>query len=96
MTKFNFYWGSAVSSWLLVILIVAAELYEPFKNLLKSVFTHHWIGKGVIIALAFLVFGFLLRDKNSVGKFSDEKIAWFSVIASLTVILLFFIIEFFK
>ncbi len=95
MTRFNLYFGAAASAWLLAILVIAAELIEPFKNFLKAVFIHHWIGKGVIITIAFLVFGFLLKNKSSIGTFSDEKIAWYSVLGSLIVIFLFFIMEFF-
>ena len=96
MARFNYYFGASASALLLAILVVAAELIAPFKNFLKATFTHHWIGKGVIITLAFIVFGFLLREKKSIGKFSSEKIAWNSTIISLIAILLFYIIEFFS
>lgn len=95
MTKFNFYFGAAASAWLLAILVIAAELIEPFKNFLKATFIHHWIGKGVIITIAFLLSGFLLRNKDSIGTFSDGKIAWYSMLGSLIAIFLFFIMEFF-
>jgi hypothetical protein len=96
MAKFNFYFGAAASSWLLAILVIAAELYAPFKNLLKNIFTHHWIGKGIIITIAFLAFGFILKGKESVGNIKDDKLAWYSTLGSLIVIFLFFIMEFFK
>lgn len=96
MSKFNFYLGAAASAWLLAALVIAAELAEPFKTYLKTLFWHHWIGKAVIVTLAFLVFGFLLKEKTSVGEYSDDKIAWYSVLGSLIAIFLFYIIEFFK
>lgn len=96
MTKFSFYFGATASAWLLAILVIVADLYEPFKNLLKSAFSHHWIGKAVIITVAFLMFGFLLRNKASLGSISDERLAWYSMLGSLMAIFLFFIIEFFK
>jgi len=96
MAKFNFYLGAAASAWLLTVLVVIAELVEPFKNFLKATFSHHWIGKAVMITFAFLVFGFLLRNKKSIGKFSDDKLAWYSMLGSLIVIFLFFVIEFLK
>lgn len=96
MAKFNFYFGATMSAWLLAILVIVAELAEPFKNFLKTIFTHHWIGKAAIVILAFLIFGFLLKDKGSIGKVSDDKLAWFSAIGSLTIIFLFFVIEFLK
>ena len=96
MAKFNFYLGAAASAWLLAILVIVSELISPFKTFLANVFTHHWIGKAVIVHLAFVVFGFLLQNKKSILNFSDEKAAWYSTIASLIVIFLFFIIEFLK
>lgn len=95
MKKFNFYLGAAVSAWLLAILVIVAELAGPFKTLLKTTFSHHWIGKAVIITLAFILFGFLLKERNSIGKFSDDDVAWYSVLGSLIVIFLFYVIEFF-
>lgn len=96
MTKFNFYLGAAASAWLLTVLVIAAELIEPLKNALKAAFTHHWIGKGVIITLAFIIFGYLLREKNSLWSMPDNKLAWYSVLSSLSIIFLFFVAEYFK
>lgn len=95
-SKFSFYNGLTFSAWLLTIMVIASELFAPFKDLLKTLFTHHWVGKGVIITVAFILFGFLLREKESIGSMSSEKAAWYSTLASLIVILLFFIIEFLK
>ncbi len=94
MKKFNFYLGAAASAWLLALLVIAAELSEPFKTLLKTAFGHHWVGKAVIIAIAFVAFGLLLKGKR-LGKYSDDSMGWYSVLGSLAVILLFYAIEFF-
>lgn len=91
--KFNFYLGAAASSWLLAVLVIAAELSEPFKTLLKTIFTHHWIGKAVIITLAFIAFGFVLPEKKSRNQ--DKDVAWYSVLGSLIIIFLFYVIKFF-
>ena len=96
MIKFNFYLGATVSAWLLVILIVIAEFIVQFKTFLASTFGHHWIGKAVIVTFAFLAFGFLLKNRNSIGDLSDDKLAWYSVLGSLIVIFLFFAVEFLK
>ncbi len=94
--KFSLYMGAAVSSWLLAIMVIAAEMATPFKDALKGIFTHHWIGKLVIVAIVFAAAGFMLKNKSQFGKYSDESVAWYSVIGGLAVILLFFIIEYFK
>ena len=96
MAKFNLYFGATTSTWLLAILVIVAELAEPFKTFLKDTFSHHWIGKAAIITISFLLFGLLLRNKDSIMNVSDDKLAWYSVLGSLIVIFLFFIIEFFK
>ncbi len=92
--KFNFYNGATISAWLLAILVIVAELVAPFKDALKNTFTHHWIGKTVIVLAAFLLFSYLFKDKKSMAGMADEKAAWYSTIGSLGVILLFYVYEF--
>lgn len=96
MAKFNYYFGASASALLLAVLVIATELIAPFKNFLKAAFTHHWVGKAAIIVIAFLAFGFILRDRNSVCHIRDDKLAWYSVLGSLIVIFLFFAVEFLK
>ena len=95
MKRFNVYLGAAAGAWMLVILVVTAELAEPFKNLLKGLFGHHWIGKAVIMFLAFAIAGLSMRNKHSVAGVSDSRLAWYGVLASLAAILLFYLAEFF-
>ncbi len=92
--KFSLYMGAAVSSWTLTAMIITAEFSPLFKGLLKSIFTHHWIGKIVITTAVFVLAGFLLKNKTDVGKYTDENVAYCSVIASLAIIFLFFIIHY--
>ncbi len=87
--KFNFFAGVTASSLLLTLMVIVAELYAPFKDILKAVFGHHWIGKVVIMAIVFFAVSYLYRDK----KFS-EKNAWYSAIISVSVILLFYIVNY--
>lgn len=48
-------WSAAATIVGLVVLILAAELSAPTKRWLASVFSHHWIGKGVLAVLFFVV-----------------------------------------
>lgn len=93
--KFNLYFGAAAGAWLLTLLIITAELSESFKTLLKTMFVHHWIAKAVLITIAFVIFGFLLKEKNAIGRFSDEKIALYSVQGAFIIIFLFYVLEYF-
>ncbi len=94
MEKFNFFAGATIGAWLLVVLVIVAELVEPFKTLLKTVFWHHWIGKGILVLLAFLIAGFWFKNKERLLGKPVEKLAWQSCLASLAIILLFYVIEF--
>ncbi|MDO8634459.1 MAG: hypothetical protein Q7K34_04180 [archaeon] len=88
--KFNSFMAATVSPWLLALVVIAAELFPPFKALLASVFSHHWIGKLVITLGVFVLVGFLVK------KQATEKTAFYSIIGGLLVILAFYIFVFFK
>ena len=95
MKKFNIYLGAAAGAGMLTMLVIAAELAEPFKNLLKGVFGHHWVGKAVIMFLTFVIVGLLMRNKHAVSGVPDSKLAWYGVLSSLLAIFLFYVVEFF-
>lgn len=48
--------GLIVAGLLVVALTVGGELYAPLKNWLKATFYHHWVGKGALASLAFVLF----------------------------------------
>lgn len=91
--NFNFYNGAFSSSILLAVLVIAAELYPPFKASLASIFSHHWIGKAVLVAAAFMIVGFAYRENKMFG-IESGKAAWYSVLGSLLVIFLFFMLHY--
>ena len=91
MKKFNFYNGAFAASALLAILVIAAELAKPFKEFLASIFSHHWIGKAILITITFIIAGFAYK-KDELFGIGSKEISWYSVLASLIVILLFYII----
>ena len=92
--KFNYYTSITASSLLLAVIVIAAELIAPFKSLLASIFSHHWVGKAVIIPAVFILAGFYY-DKNKLFGKKIEHIAWYSTLLSISVIFLFFIIHYF-
>ncbi len=96
MKKLNMFAGAAVASWLLAAMVIAAELVAPFKSLLAAVFTHHWIGKVVIVSIAFFAAGCIMKKNKSFLGMKLEKAAWYSSVLSLVAILVFYVIEFFK
>ena len=94
MKKFNYYAGIFYSSIVLTLLIIIAEFVEPFKNLLKSTFYHHWIGKIVITIIVFILIG-LFYKKDPLLEKSPDKISFQTTIICLAIILLFFIFHYF-
>ena len=93
MKKFNYYNAVSSASILLTMLVISAEFIKPLKDFLASVFFHHWIGKAVLMVLVFFIFGLIFR--RDIEKEADKKIAWYSVIVSLSIIFLFFVVLFF-
>ncbi len=93
MKKFNLYNGAWASSILLAVLVIASELSKPFKTILASIFIHHWIAKAILITLIFIIFGFAYK-KNELFGIDSEKVAWYSVLGSLIIILLFYILHY--
>ena len=87
--KFNYFLGITVVSWLLVIMVMASDLYAPFKAVLTAYFSHHWIAKLVISIIVFLLVGFLVSKKQV-----SEKTAFYSAIASIAIMFGFFVFEF--
>ena len=94
MKKFNYYSGIFYASSILTIIIILAEFLSPLKSFLASIFSHHWIGKIVLTAVIFLIFGFLYKDKKLFGAL-QEKAAWYATLGSLIAIFIFYIIHFF-
>lgn len=95
MARFNFYFGAAAGSVLLAVMVIAGELFAPFKVLLKNIFYHHWLGKLAITSIAFFLVSFLYKDKIYVGKYSDENAAWYSLLSSIVAIFAFYVIHYF-
>ena len=94
-SKFNAAIGAGYSAWLLAIMVVLVQLYAPFKDMLKAVFGHHWVAKGIIITAVFIIAGFVYRNKTAIGKWNDDEFGWKSTLWSIGIIFAFFIFEYF-
>lgn len=90
MKPFSIYKAISASSWLLVALVILAEFFAPFKDLLKTLFWHHWVGKAILVTAAFVICGFTLSEKKK-----GDTLAWNAVLWSLIIILLFYVIHYF-
>lgn len=53
----SFYLATILVMIVVVILTIASELNPPLKAGLAATFGHHWVGKGVISVIIYLVIG---------------------------------------
>lgn len=76
---------SAMASVALVTwLTVYGELYSPLKNWLKATFYHHWLGKGILAVLVFVLLGVLLsRITKGDVRITERLLALLSLIMFL-------------
>lgn len=92
----------AISAIVAIVFVVFAtifgELYKPFKDSLKDIFSHHWIGKGVIAIVIFYALGFLgyfsAKDDED-GMIKMLKIVFWVALIGVLAITGFYLYEYF-
>ncbi|GEM_PF-4938551 len=80
---------------IVVLLTIYAELNPILKNWLASKFYHHWIGKGALSLVGFIVSALIFYSMG-LKKVSLPLLIWLLVIftnASIGLIGLFFLVE---
>ena len=65
--------GTVASIVLVTALTIIAELKAPLKDWLKETFAHHWVGKGVLALIVFVLV--LLIVRRSVTEVSESAVA---------------------
>ena len=73
-----------------VALTIVGELYTPLKDSLKAVFSHHWVGKGVLSFAGFYLLGLLLIPLSGRGSREITTLLyvlfWVALLGALSVI----------
>ena len=100
-TKLKIIYSVAFGAIAAVIFIIAitivADLYLPLKDWLKGVFSHHWVGKGILSVAVFIFIGLISRflpitaSENKLNKVL--KLLSLVMILGVILIFLFFIYE---
>lgn len=93
-------YGAALAIAFVTGITVTADLYLPLKNWLKLMFSHHWIGKGILAGAVFaavtILFSFIpvpLNElKAKILARSARNLALVSLAGTL-IIIAFFIYE---
>ncbi|MCP8308839.1 MAG: hypothetical protein H3Z53_10965 [archaeon] len=83
---------------LVTSITIGAELYKPLKDWLAITFGHHWVGKGVIALISFLVVS--LGFNSYFRKRESNTFRWaiaLTAIITLSVLALigFFVLEYY-
>lgn len=87
-----------ISSILTTIFIVFATIFgefnSSFKDWLKAVFYHHWIGKSILALVFFLILWAIFKKFD---KLENLKLGWWALVAAIAgylAILIFFVWHF--
>ena len=70
---------------------ITADLYLPLKNWLADTFFHHWLGKGILSIVVFIIISllgwFLSKEanENKINKFL-KLLSWLLILGSLAII----------
>jgi hypothetical protein len=82
--------------WLVVGMTLLSEVSAPFKSFLVMVGTHHWIGKSILAAIAFVLCYLLFRkSEESQSILKGALFVVGSVVLGGLVIFGFFVLHFF-
>lgn len=88
----SIFYAAAITAVFIAAITIFGELYAPLKDWLKTAFSHHWIGKGVLSAALFVVlsiiFLFKTRSDNSLLR-SAKTAFWFSIASSLAILIFY-------
>lgn len=86
--------AAAVTAVFIAAITVSAEFSVPLKDWLKTVFTHHWLGKSalsIVLFIAVTFFGYFLPLKTDADTIRKRMLLlfWVSLISALIIIVFF-------
>ena len=85
-----FLMSAVVAIVVVVALTIVGELYAPLKDWLKTVFGHHWVGKGVLSFAGFYLLALLLIPLSSRGSRGITTLLsvllWVALLGALAII----------
>ena len=87
--------STIVVIWLIVGMTLLAEVSPEFKSFLVQFASHHWVGKGILAVIAFVLFYLLFKQsRESKGVLGGVLFVAGSVVLGGAVIFFFFVRHF--
>ena len=80
--------STSVTIILITLMTILGELSAPLKSVFASIGSHHWVGKGIIALVAFVLFYFIflgIKEKENDDKAIKETVG----VAVISAILIF-------
>lgn len=78
----------------IVIMVIAADSFAPFKSFLAGLTGHHWTAKGVIGAALFIILTFVFNAKgNNENLLKNINRAIGTAVSGTIIIFLFYVIH---
>lgn len=95
------YYIAAIATFLFIpIITIGAELIPPLKDFLKLYFWHHWLGKGVLLIVLFMLLSLIFKfaDKKEMESEHEKYLLWIFILAlgGSLAIFIFFVLEYLK
>lgn len=81
-----------ITSLLITFLTIYSEMNEAFKEFLKNTFYHHWVGKGIIAIIFFILLAQMIhiKQKREINKFINGFFI-ITILCSLAIFIFFFL-----
>lgn len=87
--------GAIVAIVTVTVITIVGELYAPFKDWLKSVFTHHWLGKSALAVMVFVLVSFisypLVSDEEKPTERFLRTLFYVALFSTLVLVIFFYL-----
>ncbi len=94
-------WSAGLTVLFLTLLTAVSDLHPPVKQWLGDVFSHHWLGKGILGIAVFALLTLLCRTQTHRGGQDTALLRAISALAAISVLssaalIVFYLIEWWK
>ena len=85
--------SASLTAILIAVMVIVGQLHAPFKAWLAATFYHHWLGKGALAKILFIVGGVILSfvapKSDRAQTAAVRALTWISILSALIIIAFF-------